>query len=333
MGRIHKKEEFFMKLGTKLFCAVALAALTATAAFSAYPNKQITVIQGFKAGGGSDAIAQMTQPFLEKILGQTFVNQYLPGAAGAIGYTRLAKGSKPDGYTIGIINTPHLYADYIMNPSISYRLPDVIPLANIVTDPGVIVVAQDSPIKDAADFLATVKEAGGKMTIGNGGVGSDDFFSSLIFKKLTGIDFQMIPFEGDGPAWQAAMGKKVDVTFTNIGIAFPQIKAGNLRPLAIFANARYDQLPDVPTMKELGIDLVNGSSRGYAAPAGTPKEIVDTLIDAFKKMAAMPEFQQVLIDRATIMDMMCGEDFANWLAEQDKTYVALWDEVKGQLQK
>ena len=123
------------------------------------------------------------------------------------------------------------------------------------------------------------------------------------------------------------------MTFTNIGIAFPQIKAGNLRALAIFANSRYDQLPDVPTMKELGIDLVNGSSRGYAAPAGTPKEIVDTLIDAFRKMAAMPEFQQVLIDRATIMDMMYGEDFANWLAEQDKTYVALWDEGQGQLQK
>ena len=312
--------------------ALLVCVMGAQAAFAEYPTKQITVLQGFKAGGGSDTLAQLTQPFLEKAIGQSFLNQYIPGATGAIAWTQLAKTTKKDGYTLSITNTPMLQTNYLMNPEITYNISELEPIANVVTDPGIIVVGKDSPYKTVEDFLKAAKENPGKLTVGNSGVGGDDFFTTLIFEKASGLKFQMIPFEGDGPSWQAAMGGKIDGSFNNLGITYPQVKAGNLRPLAIFAEKRYELLPDVPTLKELGYDVVSGSSRGYSAPKGISAEARDALIEAFKKMAAMPEFVKACNDRATIIDMKYGEDYGKMLQEQEAAFKIIWEEVKEQYQ-
>ncbi|WP_300521749.1 tripartite tricarboxylate transporter substrate binding protein [Aminiphilus sp.] len=311
---------------------VVLFALLGQAAFAAYPEKQITVLQGFKPGGGSDTLAQLTQPYLEKALGQSFINQYIPGATGAIAWTQLAKTAKKDGYTVSITNTPMLQTNYIMNPEITYTIAELEPIANVITDPGIVVVAKDSPYQTMEDFMNAAKENPGKLTVGNSGVGGDDFFTTLIVEKATGLKFQMVPFEGDGPSWQAAMGGKINASFNNLGITYPQIKAGNLRALAIFAEKRVEMLPDVPTMKELGYDVVSGSSRGYSAPKGIPAEARDALIEAFKKMAEMPEFVKACNDRASIIDMKYGDEYAAMLAEQETAFKAIWDEVKEQYQ-
>lgn len=303
------------------------------AAFAAYPAKQITVLQGFKPGGGSDTLAQLTQPYLEKVIGQSFINQYIPGATGAIAWTQLAKTSKKDGYTISITNTPMLQTNYIMNPEITYNISELEPLANVVTDPGIIVVGKDSPYKTVQDFLQAVKDNPGKITVGNSGVGGDDFFTTLIVEKATGLKFQMIPFEGDGPSWQAAMGGKIDASFNNLGITYPQIKAGNLVPLALFAEERYELLPDVPTLKELGYNVVSGSSRGYSAPKGIPGEARIALVEAFRKMAEMPEFVKACNDRASIIDMKFGDEYKAMLEEQETIFKGIWEEVKDQYQK
>jgi len=303
------------------------------AAFAAYPAKQITVLQGFKPGGGSDTLAQLTQPYLEKVIGQSFINQYIPGATGAIAWTQLAKTSKKDGYTISITNTPMLQTNYIMNPEITYNISELEPLANVVTDPGIIVVGKDSPYKTVQDFLQAVKDNPGKITVGNSGVGGDDFFTTLIVEKATGLKFQMIPFEGDGPSWQAAMGGKIDASFNNLGITYPQIKAGNLVPLALFAEERYELLPNVPTLKELGHNVVSGSSRGYSAPKGIPGEAKIALVEAFRKMAEMPEFVKACNDRASIIDMKFGDEYKAMLEEQETIFKGIWEEVKDQYQK
>ena len=306
--------------------------LAAQAAFAAYPEKQITVLQGFKPGGGSDTLAQLTQPFLEKVIGQSFINQYIPGATGAIAWTQLAKTSKKDGYTVSITNTPMLQTNYIMNPEITYNISELEPLANVITDPGIIVVGKDSPYKTVQDFMNAAKENPGKITVGNSGVGGDDFFTTLIVEKATGLKFQMIPFEGDGPSWQAAMGGKIDASFNNLGITYPQIKAGNLIPLALFAESRYELLPDVPTLKELGYNVVSGSSRGYSAPGGIPEEAKNTLIEAFRKMSEMPEFIKACNDRASIIDMKFGDEYKKMLEEQEEMFKVIWEEVKAQYQ-
>jgi tripartite-type tricarboxylate transporter receptor subunit TctC len=321
---------------SRLFFVAAFACamfVFSCAAFGAdYPSKPITVLQGFKAGGGSDTVAQLTQPYLEKVVGQSFINQYIPGATGAIAWTQLAKTSKKDGYTLSITNTPMLQTNYIMNPEISYTIRELEPIANVITDPGIIVVAKDSPYKTAEEFFNAVKENPGKITVGNSGVGGDDFFTVLILEKATGMKFQQIPFEGDGPSWQAAMGGKIDASFNNLGITFPQVQAGNLRALALLAEERYPALPDVPTVKELGYDVVSGSSRGYSAPKGIPADVRDSLVEAFKKMAEMPEFKKACEDRASIIDMKFGDDYTKMLTEQEEMFKAIWNEVKDQYQ-
>lgn len=295
-----------------------------------YPEKPITVLQGFKAGGGSDTLAQLTQPYLQKILGQSFVNQYIPGATGAIAWNQLCKSTKNDGYTLSITNTPMLMTNYIMNPEIKYTIDELEPIANVVTDPGIIVVGKDSKYKDAKAFFDDVKANPGKITVGNSGIGGDDFFTTLIFEKQSGLKFQMVPFDGDGPSWQAAMAGKIDASFNNLGITYPQIEAGNLRALAIFAEERDPMLPDVPTAKELGYEVVSGSSRGYSAPKGIPEEVKEKLLKAFEEMGKNPEFLKAAADRALPVDMKIGDDYEKYLKEQETTFKAIWEEVKDQ---
>jgi putative tricarboxylic transport membrane protein len=321
------------KIVVLLLAALVLGGVVVTgAAASDYPTKPITVLQGFKPGGGSDALAQLTQPFLEKILGKTFVNQYIPGATGAIAWTQLAKTTRPDGYTLSITNTPMLMTNYIMTPAITYNIHELTPIANVVTDPGIIVVAKDSPFKTVQDFFAAAKKHPGMLTVGNSGVGGDDFFTTLIVEKATGLKFQMVPFQGDGPSWQAAMGKKIDASFNNLGITFPQIKAGNLRALALFAEKRDPNIPDVPTLRELGFDVVSGSSRGYSAPKGIPADAREKLIKAFGEMAKDPAFQKAAAARALPIDMKLGGAYTQYLQKQETTFRGIWNEVKSQYQ-
>jgi putative tricarboxylic transport membrane protein len=324
----------FRKIMVFLLTALVLGGMTVTSAIAAsdYPTKPIAVLQGFKPGGGSDALAQLTQPFLEKILGKTFVNQYIPGATGAIAWTQLAKQTRPDGYTISVTNTPMLMTNYIMNREITYNIGELTPIANVVTDPGIIVVSKDSPYKTIQDFLAAAKKSPGMITVGNSGIGGDDFFTTLIFEKASGLKFQMVPFQGDGPSWQAAMGRKIDASFNNLGITFPQIKAGNLRALALFAEKRDPNIPDVPTMKEIGYDVVSGSSRGYSAPKGIPADARDKLIQAFRQMGEDPAFKKAAADRALPIDMKLGDAYSDYLQKQEKAFRAIWEEVKGQYQ-
>ncbi len=146
-----------------------------------------------------------------------------------------------------------LQTNYIMNPEITYNISELEPLANVITDPGIIVVGKDSPYKTVQDFMNAAKENPGKITVGNSGVGGDDFFTTLIVEKATGLKFQMIPFEGDGPSWQAAMGGKIDASFNNLGITYPQIKAGNLIPWLFSPKAATNSFPMCPPLRSSAI--------------------------------------------------------------------------------
>lgn len=310
--------------------AATLSLPLAAAAQQYSPGNEVIVLQGFKPGGGSDALAQLVQPYLTKELGVNFVNQYIPGATGAIAWTKLAKQTAPDGRTISITNTPMLMTNYLMNPTIKYSIDEMTPLANIVTDPGVIVVGKDSKFMTAKDFLDAVRANPGRITVGNSGVGGDDYFSSIMIERASGLKFQKVPFEGDGPSWAAALAGKIDASFNNVGITYPQIKAGNLRPLAVFAEKRLKELPDVPTLSELGIKVVAGSSRGYSAPKGMPEKARQEFIAGLERVVKNPDFQKDAAARALYIDFKTGDEYARFLKEQEKAFKEIWDEVKPQ---
>lgn len=291
---------------------------------------EITVLQGFKAGGGSDALAQLVQPFLAEELGVNFVNQYIPGATGAIAWTRLAKQAPDDGSTISITNTPMLQTNYIMNSDITYTIDEITPIANVVTDPGIAVVAADSEFQTFEDFVNAAKENPSTVTVGNSGVGGDDYFTSLQFERQADVQLQKVPFQGDGPSWTAAMGGKIDASFTNLGVTYSQIKEGNLRALAVFAEERLPQLPDVPTAKELGYDLVAGSSRGYSGPGGMPEEARQQLIEGLERVMENPEFQAAAEAQALNIDFVAGDEYAAMLKNQEAEFEKLWAEMEEQ---
>ncbi len=326
MKRTILKATLAASLGTLALSGAALAQ-----SYSA--GKEITVLQGFKAGGGSDALAQLVQPYLSKELGVNFVNRYIPGATGAIAWTQLANQTKPDGKTISITNTPMLTTNYLMNPTIKYTVDDLTPLMNVVTDPGVMVVAKDSPYHTIQELLDAAKANPGKITIGNSGVGGDDFFSVIMIEKATGLKFQSVPFAGDGPSWQAAMAGKIDASSNNLGITFPQIQAGNLRVLALYTEERSSDLPDVPTLKEIGIDVVAGSSRGYSGPAGFPEAAREEILAAMDRVMENPDFRRDAAARALPLDYLRGDAYTALLKEQETTFGQIWDDIKDQYKK
>ena len=310
---------------------IVMASMPVHAEYAA--GDEIAVLQGFKAGGGSDALAQLTQPFLTKLLGVDMVNQYIPGAAGAIAWTRLAKQSKNDGATISITNTPMLVTNYIMNDAITYSIDELTPIANVVTDPGIIVVPGDSPFKTVEDLFAAAKKTPGRITVGNSGVGGDDFFSAILVEKAAGVKFQSVPFQGDGPSATAAMGGKIDASFNNLGNVYGFVKSGDLRALAIFTKERVDFLPDVPTLMEKGMNVVAGSSRGYSAPAGIPEKAREQLIAAFESLKANEEFKAIAKERALVLDIITGDNYLQMMRSMETDYKKIWSEIKSEVSK
>ncbi|RSL33157.1 tripartite tricarboxylate transporter substrate binding protein [Salibacterium salarium] len=300
---------------------------------SNYPSNDINVLIGFDPGGGSDQLAQLTQPHLQEYLDTSFVNEYKPGASGAIAWTRLAQQAENDGYTISVTPSPQLVSNYILNSELDYRLDDVEPIANVVTDPGVIVVPSDSQFDTYEDFANYVEENPGEQKVSHSGVGGDDFFTTLRWMNSTGLDVEMVPFDGDGPSWQAAAGGDVTASFNNLGVVYSQVKEGNLKALAVMSEERMELLPDVPTLKEQGIDLVTGSSRGYTAPKGIPEDAKQKLYDAFEQLSEDSEFKESLEEVSLPMDIKIGEEYTEYLKEQEKTTSEIWNEVKDEYEE
>lgn len=291
-----------------------------------YPTKAVQVLHGFKAGGGSDQLSQLTQPYLEKILKQQFVNVYKPGADGAIVWKEIAE-SKADGYTLGTLMTPKIQLNSMIDPKIGYSMDQFVPIANMVYDTGIFVVPPDSKFKTMQEVLEYAKQNPGKLKVGNSGTGGNGWYNGMMIQKLSGTTWNNIPFEGDGPTATAAAGGHVEGATTNVAQVTGMVKGGKLRALAVYADKRLDSLPDVPTLKEAGVDFSTGSSRGYLAPKDTPKEVVEILADGLEQVSKDPGFIKACKEANISVDFMRGETYQKFL---DKELVNLKKVVEEQ---
>jgi tripartite-type tricarboxylate transporter receptor subunit TctC len=244
---------------------------------------------------------------------------YKPGADGAIGWKEAAKMSKPDGYTLTVCTPPKTMFNYILNPNTGYTMADFEPIAYMVFDPAILVVGMDSKIKTFQDLVDAAKKAPGQIRLSHSGNGSDDWYNAVMTAKLAGVSFNMVPFEGDAPAWQAAAGGHVDVSMNNVGVVTSLVQGKKLRALAVCTEKRIPSLPDVPTLKELGINHADGVYRGYFAPKGTPKEIVDILADALEKVAADPQFKAACAAVNLVSEFRRGDALKAMLAQQEES--------------
>ena len=297
-------------------CGTQAATKTAEGAKEApkveYPAKAVLVLHGFKPGGGSDQLAQLTQPFLEKVLGQKFVNVYKEGADGAIAWKEIAN-TKGDGYLLGTLMTPKTQLNTMINKDSGYKMEDFVPIANMVYDPGIFIVPTDSQFKTMKDVLEYAKQNPNKLKVGNSGTGGNGWYNGMMIQKLSGTTWNNIPHQGDGPLVTAVAGGHVEGATTNVASASAMVKGGKVRALAVYTDKRLESLPDVPTLKEIGVDFSTGSYRGYLAPKGTPKEIVDIFANGLEKVANDPAFKKACDDTNISVNFMKGDDYKKFL--------------------
>ena len=277
---------------------VALAAaMTATGAMAqAWPNRPITLIVPFAAGGTTDVLARALGERLQQSLGQPVVIESKPGAGATIGADFVAK-AKPDGYTLLVGAVHHTIAT-----SVYKKLPydfqkDLAPITTIAMVPNVLVVNAATPAKNVNELVALLKADPAKANFGSNGNGTAQHLLGAQFQNSTGAKLTHIAYKGSGPLATDLLGGQILLSFDTITPVLPHIKAGKLRPLAVTTATRSPALPDVPTLDEAGLKGFNiGTWFGVLAPVATPKDIVARLNSEMVKIIKSPEFRQRMAD-------------------------------------
>lgn len=305
-----------MVLATNLFAQ-------GKAAEADYPKKPINVLIGYAPGGGSDVMFSMVRPQLEKVLKTTMVPVYKPGSGSDIALTELA-ASKPDGYTIIVSTTPMIPINAYVRET-GYKLSDLALVTNVVSDPGIIVVRAESPYKTMEDFIKAAKEKPTGLSVGVASAPGDDWFAIHMFEEISKTKYNVVPFSGDGPSWQAALAGHIDASANNLSIVYSQVKAGGLRALALMADKRSPFLPDVPTFKELGFDFTSYGTRGFAMPKKTPQAVIDKFAAAVKQVMDSDEFKENARKTAFPADYMGPADYTVFIDKLGVQYRPLWD--------
>src|SRR6267143_1091534 len=273
---------------------IALALLAVPAfAQDAYPSRPITMVIAFPPGGVTDVTARPTALAMERALKQRVIVENKPGAAGATGNAYVAN-SRPDGYTVlmalsSISVIPE--AERLQGNKPPYELAQFAPIALISADPVILVVRDEAPWKNVREFVADARNRPARITYSSSGIYGALHMPFTLLEHATGTTLWHVPYNGGGPALQALLGSQVDVTVGGPAIMIGQIKAKRLRPLASFGDKRLASLPDVPTLKELGIDaeyyIWAGLMTPAATPPATPEEIAEGAIGAAQAGAAI----------------------------------------------
>ncbi len=283
-----------------------------------YPNKPITLMVGFSPGGSSDLGGRILGEALKKVVGQPIVVDNKPGAGSQVMLTDFKNNARPDGYTMALINVPQIQT-IVFDPTrkAAFTMKDFQPIANHVQDPGAILVGKDSPFKTLEDFMAAARAKPGQIKVSTTGIGSDDHLAILDFQRKTGLKFNIVHMRGTPEALTATLGGHMDVDFDNVGGFLPTVMSGEARILAVMMEKRYPDLPDVPTCRERGVDLISSSTRGYAFPAATPMAIVKYLEQSIKKAMDDPEHIKRMKDAGLTLKFMGAEEYAQFLEVQN----------------
>ncbi len=303
--------------------ALATACLSASFAFAAYPDKPIKLVIGFPAGGPLDQHARLLTDKLQAALGQPLIVDYKSGAGGAVGAESVAK-SAPDGYTIMLANTGVMVINGALYSKLSYNtLKDFVPLARTAMQPLALLVNPKVPANNLKEFMAYAKTRPGQVNYGSAGNGGISHLVPEMFKNATGLFMVHIPYRGSAPAFTDLMAGQVQFMAESIPQAANYHKQGKVRALAVTSKERNPALPDIPTVIESGIkgfEVVG--FYGFLAPAGTPKDVVAKLSDAFKQVLTSPEIKTRMISQGADPAFLGSEDFAKFLASETPRWAA-----------
>jgi tripartite-type tricarboxylate transporter receptor subunit TctC len=307
--------------------ALVLACAAGSPAPAAWPDdRPIEIIVGFQAGSGPDILARRIAPVLARLLGPkaSFVVNNRTGASGEIALTALSR-AEPNGYTIGGLSTP----SFIIVPLIKkpqYDPAAIVPLARVVDDPTLVVAGGASPVKDLKDLIARVKANPGTVAMGHNGVGTNGNLAALAIERIAGAKLNDIPFKGTSESRTALLGGHVDIVGMSVSeFVMDREAVGLFKGLAQLNPVRFPALPEVPTARELGFDIVISSERGFAAPRGLPPEIAQRLTKAIAAAVDDPEFLRGTSRDELALAYLSGPDWAASMAERRARYEAIWN--------
>lgn len=300
-----------MRFLTTAFFLIGMAAASAGSARAqeAWPQRQVTVVVPFGAGGSTDMIARILAQHMQENLGQPFVVENRAGAGGSIGAGAVARAPK-DGYTLLVGSV----SSNAINASLYTKLPfdvgrDFQPVSLIATLPNLLFVHPRVPAKTVGELVTYLKENNGKVNFGSSGNGTSSHLSAVMLQMATGTTMNHVPFRSTGEVMNSIVGGHIDLAIDNMSTAWPQAQAGAVRAIAVTTPERSATAPDLPTIAETLPGFSATAWQGLFAPAGTPRPVVDKLAAEVKRIVTKPEVVKALNDVGAMPQPMTPEEF------------------------
>jgi tripartite-type tricarboxylate transporter receptor subunit TctC len=276
-----------------------------------YPTRSIDYIIPFNPGGQSDITAQYQKDALQAELGVSVIIKYMPGAGGAVAWANLVK-TNPDGYTISGNNIPHIIIQPLIRKNAGYETDQLVPVYMFQTTPIGLAVLKDGRFKTLKEFIDYARNHPGEITIGGSGTHSGHHLALLQLQKLTGVKFTYIPSTGAAPSVANFLGGHTEALFANSNDLVQH--KDKIIILAMGTNDRFlPHLPDVPTFKELGIDMTAGIDRGVCVPPGTPDEVIKRLEKAFAAVCEDDTFVNKMEELGFLVQKLNASEFKAYI--------------------
>ena len=313
-----------MKNSLIVLLVFAIMLSAAGTVFAAYPERSVKIIIPWSVGGMTDVLTRPIAKWLEDYFDVPFVVENKPGGSGIIG-SLLIENAVADGYVFGTTSMSTVSAQYVS--PVYPKMENVEPLAQAITIPATVTVNADSPWKTLEEYVSYAKANPGKIKNSNSGIGASAHISAIVFEDKAGIELNHIPYVAYAEAVVALLGGHVDSTNIPLPDVAPHIEAGKLRMLAIASNERHPDFPDVPTLKELGIDVVMGNYSGFVAPKGITKEQIKVLEEGIGKALQDPEIRNFLIGAGFQPVYLNAEEFAKKIKDTEDSLDYLVNEL------
>jgi tripartite-type tricarboxylate transporter receptor subunit TctC len=300
--------------------AAALPAVSRIAMAQAYPSRPVRWIVGFPAGGGADIVARLIGQWLSERLGQPFVIENRPGASSNIAAEAVVR-SPPDGYTLLLVTMPANAINATLYDQLNFNfIRDIAPVAGLTRDPLVMLVNPSFPAKTVPEFIAYAKANPGKVNMASSGVGASQHVAGELFRVMTGVQMNHVPYRGAAPALTDLISGQVQVLFDVTTSSIEHIKAGRLRALAITATTRSEALPDIPTIGEFVPGYEASNIRGVGAPKNTPVEIIDKLNKEINAALVDPKINTRLADLGATAPASSSADFGKLIEDETEKW-------------
>src|SRR5450631_2909026 len=303
-----------------LVCCALFAVSNAHAA--GYPDHPVRIVVGYPPGGSTDILARLFGQYLGEKLGQPFIVENKPGAGNNLG-TEIAAKAAPDGYTLFLVNPANAINASLYKHLNFVFLRDIDPVAGFIRVPNVLEVHPSVPVKTVAELIAYAKANPDKLNVASSGAGTSIHLSGELFKMMTGVKMQHVPYKGSAPMLTDLLGGQVQLTFDNLPSSISHIKAGKLRALAVSTTTRSPELPDVPTVAETVPGYEASAFFGLGAPKGTPKEAVNLINKLVNEALKDPAMLKKLSDLGGIPLPGSAADFGKIVESE----TAKWEKV------